>query len=101
MAQAASENGGLAGAMERLRGLMGQACKQGEREISGASLATADDRGRVSIRTIFIAHTEDEGLLFFASRLSGKGVQMEHRARRRAGAARARAHSRHGRRNRS
>lgn len=76
MVESTPPEGPLAEAMARLRGLMDQAFSQGEKEITSASLATADAHGRVSIRTIFIAHTEDDGLVFFASRNSGKGIQM-------------------------
>lgn len=64
-------------AMERLRSLFEEARQRGVTEAATATLATADPAGRPSVRTVSIAAIDDAGPLFFVSRDSGKGRQLE------------------------
>ena len=64
-------------AIERLRQLFQEAHERGLMEANAASLATADLRGRPTIRTVSVASIEPRGPVFFVDSRSGKGRQLD------------------------
>lgn len=64
-------------AIERLQRVFGEAHHRCLTEPYAASLATADLRGRPSIRTVSVVGIDDEGPLFLIDIQSGKGRQIE------------------------
>ncbi|TQJ37116.1 phenazine biosynthesis FMN-dependent oxidase PhzG [Streptomyces sp. NBC_00080] len=59
-----------------LRGWLREARELDVREPAAMALATADARGRASVRTVVLARVTDRGLLFASHRGSRKGREM-------------------------
>ncbi|MGW0877368.1 phenazine biosynthesis FMN-dependent oxidase PhzG [Streptomyces sp. NPDC002740] len=59
-----------------LRGWLREARELNVREPAAMALATADARGRASVRTVVLARVTDRGLLFASHRGSRKGREM-------------------------
>lgn len=64
-------------AIERLQSVFEEAHQRGLMEPYAASLATADLRGRPSIRTVSVVDIDDQGPVFLIDSRSGKGRQLE------------------------
>lgn len=67
----------LAKAMREIRDLFTEGHARQLPEAGTASLATANQQGRPSVRTIYITAVRDEGLVFFVNMDSGKGQQLK------------------------
>lgn len=68
-------------ASARLAQLIENAALSGVEEPDIAALATAGDDARPSVRMITVLAVEDRGIVFLASRSSGKGRQLEQNPR--------------------
>ena len=64
-------------ALERLQQVFEEAHQRGLMEPYAASLATADLRGRPSIRTVSVVEIGERGPVFLVDSRSGKGRQLE------------------------
>jgi pyridoxamine 5'-phosphate oxidase len=63
-------------ALQRFQDLLEEAKKLSLHEPLAMSLATADEKGRPSIRTVYLAGVDTRGLVFFTNRHSRKGRQL-------------------------
>jgi len=73
-----NRNNSLLGeALDRFTHLYVEARKSGIAEPSVATLATVDDAGRPSLRSMAISHFDKDGFVFFTSSGSRKGVHLE------------------------
>lgn len=66
----------FAEALDRFRSLIEQASTLGLREHMAASLATADSRGRPSVRTVLVRNFDERGFVFYTNSLSRKGREL-------------------------
>lgn len=69
----------LVEALDRFTHLYVEARKSGIAEPSVATLATVDDAGRPTLRSMAISHFDRAGFVFFTSSGSRKGVHLEDR----------------------
>src|SRR5689334_17930786 len=63
-------------AVERFQALYAEAQKLDLREPSAMSLATVDDQGRPSVRTVLLKSFDARGFVFYTNKLSRKGRQL-------------------------
>ncbi len=63
-------------AIRRLRRLIEQARRAGAQEPTAAALATADSRGRPSVRTVLLKVVDGRGIVFYTNLRSRKGKQL-------------------------
>lgn len=63
-------------ALDRLNGLIADGWRRELHEVNTASLATADTNARPSVRIVNVIAIEEDGLVFFANRHSGKVRQI-------------------------
>lgn len=68
--------GHCAEALQRLRELLDQARRCGLPEPTAFVLATANDQGRPSARTVLLKKVDERGFVFYTSLLSRKGRQL-------------------------
>lgn len=66
----------LAEALQKLSDTLLEAYENNAPEPYIMSLATVDAKGRPSVRSILLANVNEQGLLFFANKQSGKGIQL-------------------------
>lgn len=64
-------------AIDRFAGLFAQAGKLAIPEPTAMSLATADDRGWPSVRTVLLKSVDLHGFVFYTNTLSRKGRQLQ------------------------
>ena len=64
-------------AIARIEELMRQAKESDLREPMAMSVATADDQGRPSVRTLLLKQLDTQGLVFFTNTNSRKGQHLE------------------------
>lgn len=70
-------------AIARFQSLLEQACAAELREPTAVSLATVNDHGQPSVRTVLLKQVDERGFVFYTNFQSRKGVQLA--ANRRAG----------------
>ena len=63
-------------AVERFRAVYAEAQKLDIKEPSAMSLATVDDQGRPSVRTVLLKSFDARGFVFYTNKLSRKGRQL-------------------------
>jgi pyridoxamine 5'-phosphate oxidase len=63
-------------AVSRFQALYAEAQKLDLREPSAMSLATVDDQGRPSVRTVLLKSFDARGFVFYTNKLSRKGRQL-------------------------
>ncbi|MDQ2696168.1 MAG: pyridoxamine 5'-phosphate oxidase [Pseudomonadota bacterium] len=63
-------------ALKRFQELLTEAGKTGLRDAAVMTLATVDERGRPSARTVFLEAADEQGFVFFTNRHSRKGRQL-------------------------
>lgn len=66
----------LAEALQKLHDALQEAHENNVPEPDIMSLATVDAQSRPSVRSILLANVNERGLLFFANKQSGKGIQL-------------------------
>lgn len=64
-------------AIDRFRHLYDEAQKTGLREPAAMTLATSDEKGRPSVRTMVVRKFDDRGFVFFTNRRSRKGQHLD------------------------
>lgn len=64
--------------IERFERVMQEAEASNEREPTAMSLATVNDRGGVSVRTVLLKAFDARGFVFYTNTLSNKGRQLAH-----------------------
>lgn len=60
----------------RFHELLARAIEAGEPEPTAMGLATADARGRPSLRVVLLKHLDQDGFVFYTNTLSDKGRQL-------------------------
>ena len=63
-------------AINRIDSLLAQARASQLREPTAMSLATVDEYGRPSVRTVLLKHLDEHGAVFFTNILSRKGTHL-------------------------
>ena len=66
----------LAEALQKLTDALEEASATDAPEPYIMSLATVDGDGKPSVRSILLANVNEQGLLFFVNKKSGKGIQL-------------------------
>lgn len=62
--------------LSELRALVEEASRRGIADAHSTALATADQNGKPSVRTVYATSFEDHGVVFFVNSQSGKGLQL-------------------------
>jgi pyridoxamine 5'-phosphate oxidase len=63
-------------AINRIESLLAEARASQLREPTAMSLATVDEHGRPSVRTVLLKHLDENGAVFFTNILSRKGAHL-------------------------
>lgn len=66
----------LSEVLRRFRGLLARARRTGLQEPAAMALATADARGRPSVRTVLLKGVDARGVVFYTNRASRKGREL-------------------------